>query len=415
LRILILVDCYCPSSKSGAKQIHDLGVELVRSGHEVIVMTPSPSVEQDIELSLEEGVQVARIRTGEIKTGAKAFRALREMRLPSQLWRAGRRFFQANPCDLVIFYSPTIFFAPLVRTLKKLWSCPAYLILRDIFPQWAVDAGLMRRGSMVYQFFRRQEAQQYAVADVITVQSRGDLDYFRREFSHLRSRIEVLHNWTITEEPRAGWRQHRSRLGLQGKTVFFYGGNIGVAQDLDNILRLAAGVADHPGLHFLLVGEGTEVPRLKDAIAARNISNITVLPAVAQHEYLDLLTEFDIGLITLDRRLTTHNIPGKLLGYFQCGLPVLASVNPGNDLHELIRSAHVGFCLDNGEDEALRAAALELARSAGLRARMGANGRKLLEENFSASSAVRRIFEHLGTAYRRTEERTPVSDAVLSD
>jgi len=393
MRILILVDCYLPSCKSGAKHIHDLGVEFQRQGHQVTVLTPSDTISQDLDVTDEQGLRIARIKTGKIKGTSKIFRAFQEARLSAHIWHKAKYFFLQNPCDLIIFYSPTVFFGALVRKLKTLWRCPAYLILRDIFPEWTVNAGILSKG-LIYRFFRAKEIEQYETADIIAVQSPANLDYFAREFPRKPYRLEVLYNWTALHEPDLPPTNYRTQLGLQDKVVFFYGGNVGVAQDMDNIVRLAASLARHSHIHFLLVGDGSEVLRLKGSIAAERLRNIQILPAVGQQEYLSMLSEFDVGLISLDRRLTTHNVPGKMLGYMYWGMPILAGLNPGNDLFDLIRQNEAGFCFVNGDDRNLSAAALTLANDPELRSRMGNNSRRLLERIFSVQAAAQQILRH---------------------
>src|SRR5271157_2887458 len=181
MRILILVDCYRPSTKSGALMVQDLGIELCRQGHEVTVVTPSDAVEGNFQVSDEDGLRIVRVKSGRIKGTARAFRAIREVSLSQTIWRRTRPFLAANPADLILFYSPTIFFGKLVRLLKERWKCPSYLILRDIFPQWAVDTGILRKG-LVWRYFRRKESEQYAAADFIGVESPANLAYFAREF-----------------------------------------------------------------------------------------------------------------------------------------------------------------------------------------------------------------------------------------
>lgn len=408
MRILIIVDCYYPSTKSGAKLVHDLGVEMHRQGHQVTVLTPSEHNLSDLELTSEDDLLVVRVRNGQLKGAPKIQRGLREASLSETMWNRGIDFFRANPQDLIVFYSPTIFFGELVGKLKELWHCPAYLILRDIFPQWAVDAGVMSKGP-AYHFFRWKEFEQYKVADVIGVQSPANLEYFAEQEQNrdrkeatapLRSRyrLEVLYNWTAPDEAPKPSFAHRNQLGLQDKVVFFYGGNIGVAQDMDNIIRLAAHVQQEPQAHFLLVGEGSEVERLKASIYEQSLTNIQILPAVGQKEYLEMLVEFDVGLMSLDRRLRTQNFPGKLLGYMSCGKPLLCSINPGNDLKAMVEEHEAGLCSINGEDDLFGANALALARDELLRRRLGRNSRRLLDKHFSVSSITTQILSHFTAA-----------------
>jgi glycosyltransferase involved in cell wall biosynthesis len=398
MRILLLVDCYLPSTKSGAKLIHDLAHGIRERGHEVVIAAPDSDLDVPQRVTVEDGLTVLRVRTGPIKGVSKSVRAINEWRLSSVMWRAGSKFFRHTPCDLVVFYSPTIFFGALVGRLKRLWDCPAYLILRDIFPQWAVDAGVLRAGGPAYRFFRAKEMAQYEVADVVGVQSPANLDYFAEHGLSERYRLEVLYHWTPATHGPIPRTDYRSRLGLEGKVVFFYGGNIGVAQDMDNIVRLAESVQDESQIYFLLLGEGSEVGRLRTLIRSKALTNMSIHPAVDQQSYLGVLSEFDVGLITLDRGLKTQNFPGKMLGYMYFGMPTLASLNPGNDLGEILEEHEAGLVCLNGEDQRLREHTLRLARDADLRRRIGENGRRLLRSQYTVERAARQILSHVESA-----------------
>lgn len=390
MRILILVDCYFPTLKSAAKQMRDLACEFRLRGHEVIVVTPSESILGDLELSIEDDLTIVRAKTGKLKGAWRPMRALREAQLSTLIWKRGKRFFAENPCDLIVFYSPTIFWGSLVKKLKRLWGCPAYLVLRDIWPQFLIDVNVLRKG-LAYRFFRRKEIEQNKAADVIGVQSPGDLKYFTEQFPGAKYRLEVLFNWTAVGEMDVPRTNYRERLGLQDKVVFFYGGNFGVAQDLDNILRLAKNLENEPRVFFILVGWGSEVDRIKTAIRERGLKNTRLLPAVPQPEYQSLVAESDVGLISLDRRFRIQNIPGKLMAYLYHAKPVLASVNPGNDLAQILEESAAGYCCQNGDDRTLARYAALLARDKILRMRLGQNGRRLLEQTFPVAKAADQI------------------------
>jgi len=393
MRIILLVVYYLPSTTSSAKLISDLAAELQRLGHEVIVVAPDENILTDVETTVENEIHVLRVRTGKIKTASKWARGFNEARLSELIWDRGRQFFKDNPCDLIIYYSPTIFFGSLVKRLKKQFGCPSYLILRDLFPQWAVDAGILRKG-IVYNYFKWKERLNYEAADIIGVQSPANLLYFRENGLDKKYRLEVLYNWTALEEKRILPGAHRKRLGLQGKVVFFYGGNIGIAQDMDNVVRLAVNLQNEPDAYFLLVGEGSEVPRLKADIASKGLINIAIHPAVGQREYLSMLSEFDVGLISLDHGLKTQNFPGKMLGYMYYSTPILASINPGNDLKVILEDNEAGLVCINKDDETFAAFARRLLADEELRLRLGRNARALLESTFSVSGAAGQILAH---------------------
>ncbi len=394
MRILLLVHYYFPNIQSCAKVMHDLAVELRDGGHEVVLAAPDESLGAPRDIAVEEGITVIRVRSGRFRDVAKPLRAYHEWRLPATMWRGAEDYFREHPCDLIVNYSPTIFFGPLVRRLKELWGCRNYLVLRDIFPQWSVDAGVLRQGGPVHRFFSRYERLLYDTADVIGVQSRRNLDHFTGRGLAERYRLEVLHNWAPARGQEVARTRFRSDLGLEGRVVFFYGGNLGVAQDASSIVRLAAALRDEPRAFFLVVGSGDEAGKL--ARAAAGLDNIRFEKPVEQKTYLGMVSEFDVGLITLNRRLGTHNFPGKLLDYLYFGLPVLAAVNPGNDLQDLLAEHGAGLVCENGDDASLAAHARRLARDDELRASLGSNGRRLLEEAFSPARAARQILEAAG-------------------
>ena len=373
--------------------MYDLAAEFIRLGHEPIVVAPDENILKDAEITIENGIKVLRVRTGKIKTASRWIRGLNEARLSGIIWKKGRHFFDENPCALIVYYSPTIFFGSLVKRLKKYFACPSYLILRDIFPQWAVDAGVLSQG-MIYKFFKFKERQNYDAADIIGVQSPANLRYFEEKDPDKKYRVEVLFNWTALTEENIQPGAYRDKLGLQGKVVFFYGGNIGVAQDMDNIIRLADNLRDESSAYFLLVGDGSEVPRLKAGIASKGLTNIAIHNAVGQREYLSMLSEFDVGLISLNRGLKTQNFPGKMLGYMYHSIPILASINSGNDLKEILEGQEAGLVCMNGEDDLFTAHARRLVRDEEYRRLLGKNARALLESTFSVSKAAKQILSH---------------------
>ena len=86
---------------------------------------------------------------------------------------------------------------------------------------------------------------------------------------------------------------------------------------------------------FLFVGRGSDAQTLRTEARALGLTNVVFFDEIDPDEIPGLYAQCDIGLVSLDRRHKTHNIPGKFLSYMRSGLPVLASVNPGNDILKL--------------------------------------------------------------------------------
>ncbi|RQW28150.1 glycosyltransferase WbuB [Rhodobacteraceae bacterium CH30] len=406
MRLALIIDDYLPhSTRVSPKMMHELAIELKRQGHEPFVLTPGVDGQQALLVEDRlDGVPIFRFRSGPLKDIPKVKRAINESLLSARAWRALAPTLRSRKIDGVVYYSPSIFFGSLVRRIKQLWGCPAYLILRDLFPQWVIDEGMIREGSPIARYFRYFEQKSYWAADHIGLMSQKNLDVFRQMNPHL-SKTGILYNWASPAPAIAPTEQEslRTQLGLQDKVIYFYGGNIGHAQDMANLMRLAKGMQHHPDAHFLFIGQGDEYGLVESLIREHGLQNTTLLPSIPQEAFKKVLCEVDVGLFSLSRSHKAHNFPGKLLGYMVNGLPILGSVNPGNDLMAVINSAHAGIALENGKDMALLVSAERLMTEPTLRKRQGENARKLLHEKFSVESAACEIVNTLTTLHSADE------------
>lgn len=393
LRILILMDTYVPTRISGALQMHDLARELVAEGHVPTVVAPASDLDCRWRFDHIDGIRVLRVRAPRTKDVGLVRRAIAESLLPFAMISGVRRSpLEREGWDAAVWYSPSIFLGPVVAWAKRRQCCRAYLILRDLFPDWALDAGLMRRG-LAYRYFKAVERYQYAVADVIGVQTPANVPIVKRDVRRVATRIEVLNNW-LTPPVVTSCAFDLARTSLAGRTVFVYAGNMGAAQSLDCVLDLADAMRNEP-VGFLLVGRGSDVPRLKAIASDRRLEAVLFVDEVPAADIPAMLAQCHIGLIALDPRHTTHNIPGKLLTYLHAGLPVLARINPGNDLQAVINGADVGRVTAGDDREQLLGQAREMVRDPQLRARMAVAGRALALREFSTAAVAAQIVDRL--------------------
>ena len=392
MKICIIVDDYLPFSiKVAAKMMHELAVELKTRGHAVTVVTPATDIKNSYEISYLDDIRIFRFKSGSIKNTGKIKRAVNESLLSFKAWWSLKGLFLNEKQDLIIYYSPTIFWGVLVRKLKKHWKAKSFLILRDFFPQWVVDNGMLKEKSIITQYFRFFEKINYNNADKIGIQSPANIRQFQK-YHGMKYSIDLLYNWASDKPETNNDFPYRKKLGIENKTVFFYGGNIGHAQDMENILKLAKALLKYENAHFVLIGAGDEVELVKQRIKDYSLTNMNLLDPVDQVEFKKIISEFDIGLFSLHKNHTTHNFPGKVLGYMVQSMPILGCVNPGNDLKDVIEKANAGYVSISGDGEALLTNAISLLDSKN-RKEKGFNSKKLLQEKFSISAACNTILK----------------------
>jgi glycosyltransferase involved in cell wall biosynthesis len=390
MRIALIADTFPPLRTSGAVQLRDLSREFVRQGHTLTVLLPTAGLNAPWLLEDFDGVQVLRLHAPKTKDINYVSRTINEFLMPFAMLRNLRKSPLAKErWDGVVWYAPSIFLGPIANALKKASGCKGYLIIRDIFPEWAADMGLMGRG-LPYKFFKAVANYQYSVADVIGVQTPGNEAYFENWRQGAGRKLEVLQNW-LADAPVAGCSIEIAKTPLAGRKVFVYAGNMGVAQGMGILLDLAEKLLHRTDVGFLFVGRGSDVKKLAADAQARGLQNVLFQDEIHPDEIPGLYAQCQVGLVALDPRHKSHNIPGKFLTYMQSGLPVLANINAGNDLAGIIRHENVGRVSEDGNADTLAKLALELIDTLGNDGGYKERCRALYSRLFAPETAVRQI------------------------
>jgi glycosyltransferase involved in cell wall biosynthesis len=389
LLIALISTDYPPLRTSAAVQLRDLAQQFALLGHRPVVIVPSPISDRPWMIERLDGIEVLRVAAPPTRAQSFVRRALAEMWLPFAMLRNVRKSpFRSAKWDLLVWYSPPIFFGPLIWALRRTSGARTYLILRDIFPEWAVDLGLVRKGP-VYLMFKAIAALQYAVSEVIGVQTPSNLAYLAGWASPNR-RIEVLHNW-LAVTPDVGCSIAVENTVLAGRKIFVYIGNMGIAQGMDIFIELIQSLRHRDDIGFLFVGRGSEFAKLEAEKASRDLNNVLFFGEIDSSEIPGLLAQCQVGLVALHPDHKTHNIPGKFVSYVHYGLPVLARVNAGTDLERIIEDNGVGKVYVGNSVGELKRLAEELADSDAMRHAMSELGRELGGRMFSPAAAARQI------------------------
>ena len=342
--------------------MYDLGQAFIEEGHQVTIITPDGALKESIRIAHQDGVRLVQVGAFETKDINFISRTLAEFINPFLIWHKLKKSpeFLNNQYDGIIWYSPTIFWGPLIKRLKQQFKAKAYLILRDIFPDWALDLGLIKKG-FIYQFLKSVENFQYQQADVIGVQSPNNLKYFQERNQGLRAHVEVLWNW-MGKAKETPCSIDLSKTPLAGRKIFVYTGNMGVAQGMDHLINLARCINDQKDIGFVFVGRGSEVERLKQLVNEYDLTNTIFFDEIPSTEIPGLLRQCSAGLIALDPRHKAHNIPGKVGSYVMAGIPIFGIVNEGNDLIELAKDCKLGLVNYGQNIDDLRKSLLDFSR-----------------------------------------------------
>jgi len=389
-RFVLIADTFPPLRNSGAVQLRDLAREFVRQGHELTVLLPSADVRGSTLSEELGGVRVLRLQAPKTKDIGYIRRTLAEFIMPFAMRRQlSNSELGDEKWDGVIWYAPSIFHGPLASYLKRKSKCRGYLIIRDIFPEWAVDMGLMGKG-LPYWVFRLIASYQYGVADIIGVQTPGNIKYFESQRHQPGKVVEVLQNWL--DKPASN--PCSIKLGnspLAGRKLFVYAGNMGVAQGMDIMLELAMRHQHNTKVGFVFIGRGSEAARLRIRAADMRLANVVFYDEIDPDEIPDLYAQCAVGLVALSPLHKSHNIPGKFLTYMQSGVPVLANINAGNDLAGMIREEQVGEVCESNDVEELYQLSCRLLERLDADAEIAGRCQKLFEREFAVKKAVEQI------------------------
>jgi glycosyltransferase involved in cell wall biosynthesis len=215
-----------------------------------------------------------------------------------------------------------------------------------------VDIGLMKKGPSYY-LLKWFERYQYRLADFIGVQSPGNQKYIEKLKLPNLKKLEVLPNWmpsTSTRYRPLGNSPSHANLAhtiLCGKKVLIYAGNLGEAQGIENFAKTLLDLRDHDDYGFLIIGRGSKKEWLQEFIDSHRLKNALLLDEVDLKTLDMYYRQCYGGLVFLDAGHRTHNIPGKFISYLEAGLPVVACVNPGNDLVRIILSEGLGMVVED--------------------------------------------------------------------
>lgn len=382
----------------------DLLRKFQSEGWNIYVVTPHErSLGLPTELKEDGGVHFLGVKTLNLQKTNAIEKGLGQVLVESQYTVAIKKYLLDVKFDLILYSTPPITFPKVIAYLKRQNpKAMTYLLLKDIFPQNAVDLGMMSETGVkgvLYRFFRRKEKKLYALSDYIGCMSPANVEYVLRHNPEVAAeKVEVAPN-SIELCPAesigtAARDMVRSKYGLPvDKPVFIYGGNLGKPQGIPFLIDCMTANSSRNDCHFLVIGTGTELPRLMQWYEDKHPSNVTVMKGLPKEEYDELVRACDVGLIFLDHRFSIPNFPSRLLSYLENKMPVLCATDPNTDMGWIAEENGFGFWCESNSVEAFTAILDKMI--AADRNVIGEKGYSFLKANYTVENTYETIVSHL--------------------
>ena len=337
--ITIISDSYFPDKTSCAKLLKDLVDELIKKNINITILTTGSKN----ELIKKKNINIIRNKIPFIYSNNFIVKFIGEIIMPYIFIKNYLNNVNYSS-DLIICYSPSIFFKPIIDKIKLLPNSKKLLLIRDIFPDWLLDAKILSKGSLKYKILKYFQINFYQSFDILCPQSKHDTKYIKKIITN--KKILTIKNWIkIKENKLKNIKENKNK-----KIIF--GGNVGVGQDIDFIIQLIKVLNIHfKKFKFYLIGSGRGINKIKSFLMNNQIKNFYMYKKLSQKKYLNIINSFDLGVISLNKNIKFNNFPGKLLTYLDSNLPIFAFCSKNIELFEFIKKNKIGVSTDSTQEK----------------------------------------------------------------
>lgn len=374
----------------------DLLRKFKEEGHEVFVVSPSERREKiNTHLTKSVGTTILNVRTFNLQKTNVLEKGIGTLAIEYQYLNAIKKHFKTIKFDLVLYSTPPITFSKVIDYVKKRDKAYSYLLLKDIFPQNAVDMKMLKDGGALHKFFLKKETKLYKLSDTIGCMSEANRKYIMDHNPTIfHGKIEVNPNsiTPIAKVQSAEEKQFiKEKYGLPlNSKILIYGGNLGKPQGLDFLLETIT-ASINPDVFFLIVGSGTEYKRIFRWFHNQRPKNAMLLEGLPKNDYDKLLKACDVGLIFLHKDFTIPNFPSRLLSYLEMKMPVIAATDLNTDIGSEIKKNNCGYAVLSGDILGMQKAIDELVSNENNFIQMQENAWRLLQNEYKVDYSYQLI------------------------
>ena len=333
---------------------NDLLRKFYNEGHEVFVVCPIERRERrkTYVQNHKEGV-ILNVQTLNLQKSNIVEKGLGTLAIEYQFLSAIKKDFSEIKFDVIIYSTPPITFSKVISFIKKRDQAYSYLLLKDIFPQNAVDMKMLREKGLLHKLFLKKEKRLYELSDTIGCMSEANKKYIIHHNPSIDiKKIEVNPNCI---EPIDFSQSDEAKVAIRvkynlptNKKIFVYGGNLGKPQGVDFLLETIE-FNSNPDVFFLIVGSGTELKKMQRWFEEKKPNNSKLIEGLPKRDYDLLLNACDVGMIFLHKDFTIPNFPSRLLSYLEMRKPIIAATDLNTDIGQVIEKNNCGFFVASGD------------------------------------------------------------------
>jgi len=388
MHILLIHQVFLTPNQGGGTRHFELGRFCVQQGHQFTVIASDVSyldgkrIESQTDRELIEGIHVIRAKM--MSSLHKSF-VWRIAAFISFMFSSLVSALKAGRVDIVMGTSPPLFQALSAWMVALIRRRPFLLEIRDLWPEFAIDMGILSNPLLIW-LSRRLEHFLYQRADHLLVNSPAYRDYLI-ELGIDESKVSLVTNGVDPSmfDPDETGTAIRNEFDLNGMFVVTYAGAIGPANDIGTIIRAAGRLADQPDIHFLIIGDGKDRPKIEKLVNEMRLTNVTLGGLRPKSDMKALLGASDACVATLmNIPMFTMPYPNKVFDYMAAGRPTLLGID--GVIRKVIEDAKGGLFFPPGNDKALAEAVYQLYTNSILARQMGDNARAFVIQHFDRKS-----------------------------
>lgn len=370
-------------------------------GHSIFMVSPRErSLGRPTGMTAVDGIHILGVRTLNLQKTNVIEKGLGQLLVEYQYRNAIRKYLKDISFDLILYSTPPITFSAAIQYAQsRNPKAKTYLLLKDIFPQNAVDIGMMSKTGIkgiLYRFFRKKEKKLYRISDNIGCMSPANVEYLLSHNPEVPiEKVEVAPNSIqLVEAPIVNKVEIRNKYGLPiDRPLFVYGGNLGKPQGIPFLIKCLNSNANRTDCHFVVVGNGTDFPKFQKWYMETKPASVTLLNRLPKDEYDRLVASCDVGMIFLDHRFTIPNFPSRLLPYLENRMPIIAATDPYSDTGKIAEKNGYGYWCESDSVEAFTIILNKMITSN--IPKMGEIGYKFLCENYLVQNTYNAIIKHM--------------------